>query len=69
MALDCEMVETDQGDAIGRISIVDYHGDVLYDKFVKPEKNITDYRTAVSGIRQEDLKDAITFSQSRKEVI
>ena len=29
---------------------------VLYDRFVKPQSKVTDYRTKYSGIRESDLK-------------
>ena len=63
------MVETVDGDAIGRASIVNYNGKTVYDKFAKPEKRITDFRSHVSGITPEALKHAIPFSQCREEVL
>ena len=60
MALDCEMVGTgDDGkdNMLARVSLVNQHGFCVYDKFVKPRESITDYRTAVSGITPEKLKN------------
>jgi hypothetical protein len=38
VAVDCEMVEIDKwGEGLARVSIVNYHGVVLLDKFVIPE--------------------------------
>ena len=62
------MVETEEGDAVGRVSVVNYNGQVVYDKFVRSEKKIVDYRSAISGITPEKLKTAILFSQCRDEV-
>ena len=62
------MVETEEGDAIGRISIVNYNGKTVYDKFVKPAQRIIDYRSAISGVTPETLKNAIPFAQGREEV-
>ena len=42
--------------ALARISIVNQFGHCVYDKFVKPKEQVTDYRTWVSGVRPEDLK-------------
>ena len=52
VALDCEMVgvEPNNTDALARVSIVNYNGHVLYDKYVRPSGYITDFRTWVSGI-------------------
>eukprot|EP00978_Attheya_sp_CCMP212_P039714 scaffold209020_cov40-Attheya_sp.AAC.1 len=42
--------------ALARVSIVNWEGDVVLDKFVKVAEPVTDYRTFVSGIRAEDLE-------------
>ena len=57
MTVDCEMVEVDRhSDGLARVSIVNYHGNVLMDKFVIPEGGmITNYRTWVSGITPQKL--------------
>jgi RNA exonuclease 4 len=42
---------------LARVSIVDYDGCVLMDKYVIPDgKTISDYRTWVSGITKESLR-------------
>ena len=41
--------------ALARVSIVNYYGEVLLDRFVKSTKEITDYRTQFSGITPELL--------------
>lgn len=41
---------------VARVSIVNQLGQCLYDKYVKPNEPVVDYRTAVSGIRPEDLE-------------
>ena len=40
---------------LARVSIVNHFGHCIYDKYVKPREKVTDYRTAVSGIRPEDI--------------
>ena len=57
VAIDCEMVEVDRwGEGLARVSIVNYHGHILMDKYVIPEGDqITNYRTWVSGITPEKL--------------
>lgn len=42
---------------LARVSLVNQFGKCIYDKFVKPTERVTDYRTAVSGIRPADIKD------------
>ncbi|CAH8432699.1 unnamed protein product [Schistosoma guineensis] len=70
IALDCEMVGVGpkNSSALGRISIVDYEGEVLCDVIVKPEGEICDYRTKWSGIREEDMSRAIPYSYVRERV-
>lgn len=57
--MDCEMVgtgPTGQDSIIARVSVVNSHGECLYDEFVKPKEKVTDYRTRISGVRPADLK-------------
>lgn len=72
VALDCEMVGTGPGgrcSELARCSILDYHGNILYDKYVQPCQPVTDYRTRWSGIRRHHLHDATPFAQAREEVL
>lgn len=41
---------------LARVSIVNFHGAVVLDRFVRPREKVTDYRTWVSGVREEDLR-------------
>ena len=78
VALDCEMVgigHNGNKSILARVSIVNYFGEVIFDKFVKPIKDakckkISDYRTEITGITKEDLvKYGITFEQAQREII
>ena len=42
---------------LARCSIVNHHGNVIYDKYVQPIDTVSDYRTRFSGIRPSHLKD------------
>ena len=58
-------------DSLARVSIVNYNGHTIYDKYVRPEGRVTDFRTWVSGVTPQNLKPengAITFSQAKEEV-
>lgn len=71
VAIDCEMVGVghDGEDSIlARVSLVNQFGKCIYDKFVKPTERVTDYRTAVSGIRPEDIKDGEDLQTVQREV-
>ncbi|KAH0294421.1 hypothetical protein KCU62_g246, partial [Aureobasidium sp. EXF-3399] len=74
LAIDCEMVGTGPLDdnVLARVSIVNFHGEQIYDSFVQPVPGVevTDYRTFVSGIRPHHLKPDVarTFSEVQREV-
>ncbi|XP_072517969.1 RNA exonuclease 4 [Salminus brasiliensis] len=71
VAMDCEMVGVgpDGEDSIlARVSIVNVFGKCVYDKYVKPTEKVTNYRTAVSGIRPADIQKGEDFSTVQKEV-
>ena len=44
-AMDCEMVTTEDGSTLARVSVVNEKCEVVYDTLVMPEKKITDYLT------------------------
>lgn len=70
VGLDCEMVGVGEGkaSALARCSIVNYDGNVIYDAYVKPDQEITDYRTQWSGIRPCHMNKAISFRKAKKQV-
>lgn len=67
LAMDCEMVGVGpkgEESVAARVSIVNQYGKCVYDKFVKPSQPVTDYRTAVSGVRPELLKKGGSLTAS-----
>ncbi|XP_032991821.1 interferon-stimulated 20 kDa exonuclease-like 2 [Lacerta agilis] len=72
VAIDCEMVGTGPGGRnsdLARCSVVSYHGDVVYDKYVRPLSPITNYRTRWSGIQRHHMKNAVPFKVAQKEIL
>ncbi|XP_063032432.1 interferon-stimulated 20 kDa exonuclease-like 2 [Melospiza melodia melodia] len=72
VALDCEMVGTGPGgrtSALARCSIVTYEGDVVYDRYVRPEAAIVDYRTRWSGIRPRHMAQAVPFRRAQQQIL
>ncbi|CAD7676130.1 unnamed protein product [Nyctereutes procyonoides] len=71
VAIDCEMVGVGPGreSGLARCSLVDLHGTVLYDQFIRPEGEITDYRTQVSGITPRHMEQATPFDVARLEIL
>ena len=64
MALDCEMVgvgplhSTNHRSSLARVVITDWKGDRLFDQHIQQSEPVTDYRTFVSGITENNLKYA-----------
>ncbi|KAJ3595853.1 hypothetical protein NHX12_002266 [Muraenolepis orangiensis] len=72
VSLDCEMVGTGpkgRCSELARCSILDYGGNVLYDKYIRPCRPVTDYRTRWSGIQRHHLQNAVPFAEAREEII
>lgn len=56
---------------LARVSIVDYFGKCLFDRFVRVEERVTDFRHHVTGITSKDLSsvNALPFGRCRQHVI
>ena len=54
--------------ALARVSLVNYHGHIVLDTFVAPRERVTDWRTWVSGVREEDILGAPSFEEVQKKV-
>ncbi|KAI0332925.1 ribonuclease H-like protein [Cubamyces sp. BRFM 1775] len=71
LAIDCEMVGVGidgEESALARVSLVNFHGAVLLDAFVRPRERVVDYRTQWSGIRPTDMVNAKSFEEVQKQV-
>ena len=47
---------------LARVSIVNHFGNLVYDTFVAATERVTDYRTAVSGVRPQVQIIAVLFN-------
>ena len=72
IALDCEMVGVGPTptltSALARVSLVNYHGEQLYDSYVLPLEPVTDWRTHVSGIAPQHMRHARTLKEVQSAV-
>lgn len=57
LAMDCEMCLTNAGSELTRVSVVNEKHEVVYESFVKPYNDITDYLTRYSGITKDVLEN------------
>ena len=72
VGFDCEMVgvgEDGATSALARATVLAQDGEILLDRYVRPQEEITDFRTEKSGVRPEDLLGAPSFHQVRDEVV
>lgn len=56
--MDCEFVKSGDLSCLARVSMVNEHGQVLYDTYVRPTERVTDYVTEISGITFKHIKNA-----------
>ncbi|KAL2476387.1 Polynucleotidyl transferase [Abeliophyllum distichum] len=71
VAMDCEMVGVSSlgnKSALGRVTLVNKWGNVIYDEYVRPVERVVDFRTKISGIRPRDLRKAKNFNVVQKKV-
>ncbi|TFY78745.1 hypothetical protein EWM64_g5267 [Hericium alpestre] len=71
VAIDCEMVGVGpmgSESSLARVSVINYHGAVLCDIFVRQKEQVTDWRTKWSGIRERDMVNAKTFEEVQATV-
>ncbi|RCV30856.1 hypothetical protein SETIT_6G129300v2 [Setaria italica] len=71
VAIDCEMVGVGSDgskSALGRVTLVNSFGNVVYDEYVRTVERIVDYRTRISGIRPKHMNKAKEFWVVQKEV-
>ncbi|KXN82666.1 RNA exonuclease 4, partial [Leucoagaricus sp. SymC.cos] len=71
LAIDCEMVGIGlegSESSLARVSLVNYHGAIILDVFVRQRERVVDYRTQWSGIREKDMVGAKPFEEVQKQV-
>lgn len=69
ISIDCEMVKTIEGTQIGRLTMLDHQGNVLYDKYIKPRSVVLDYLEKYSGLNYYNTSNGISFEQMQNEIL
>ena len=73
VALDCEMVGVGyrgHASSVARVTLVGWNGETIYDEFLRQDREVTDYRTFVSGITAHDLESAeLSLEECRSQLL
>lgn len=69
VALDVEKVETDIGKELGRVTMVDSRGKLMYDKVVRPKNRILNYLTRYSGLTEKTVDGGVDVESVKKEIL
>jgi RNA exonuclease 4 len=54
-------VLTVKGEQVCRVSVVNYFGNVVLDTLIQPSRVVMDYRTDITGIKPQELKNGEDF--------
>lgn len=72
IAIDCEMVGVGPPphleSALARVSVVNYNAEQVYDSYVKPQEEVTDWRTHVSGIQPKHMLHARSLEEVQADI-
>ncbi|XP_047523138.1 RNA exonuclease 4-like [Pieris napi] len=69
-AIDCESVQNDLGKSmVARVSLVDEALETVLDEYIKPTRNVADYRTSISGIKRGYETEAKPIEEVLRRVI
>ncbi|ODV91847.1 hypothetical protein CANCADRAFT_77898 [Tortispora caseinolytica NRRL Y-17796] len=69
LALDCEMAYTSLGKEVTQLSVVNYFTEkLILNVYVKPQGEVWDYVTLYSGVREEDMVNAISLDKARRKL-
>lgn len=68
-AIDCEMVYTQHGMEVAKVTVVGVRGSIVYESYIKPTEKIWDYNTNYSGITSKQLKHARPLSLIQTDLL
>ncbi|XP_049825840.1 exonuclease GOR-like [Aethina tumida] len=72
LGIQCKLVQTTNGLQAGRISLVNFRGQVLYDSYIFPEYRVVDCNTSTSGLLVKDVfggKELIEVQEDLLKII
>lgn len=68
-AMDCEMVYTQGGQELARVTVTDCENNSVYETLVRPDRKVIDYNTRFSGITAEDMDGVTTTIRDVQAVL
>lgn len=69
VSMDCEMLETDVGSELGRVTLLDIKGEIILDVYVHTTNKIIDYRTKYSGLSKSSFENSVDFHTAQSMVL
>lgn len=70
LAIDCEMVGGDWSeDHCARVCLVDEDEKLIFHTYVLPQNPVTDYRYEITGITEENLRDAMPLYEVQERIL
>lgn len=68
-AMDCEMVYTQGGQELARVTVTDCDNNSVYETLVRPDRKVIDFNTRFSGITAEDMEGVTTTIRDVQAVL
>lgn len=71
IAINCQMVGCGSDgslDLLARVCLVDEDENMLFHTYVEPQVSVTDYRYEITGLTEEQLRDAMPLREVREKV-
>lgn len=71
VAIDCEMVGGGSDGTLSlcaRVCLIDENENIIFHTYVQPQMPITDYRSKVTGLTEELLKDAMPLKEVQEKI-
>jgi len=69
IAIDCEMMICRDGKQVGRVSMLDSTGNVIYDKFVAPASPVVDYLEKYSGLNVDNTSGGVSLKELETDLL
>ncbi|ELA42668.1 uncharacterized protein VICG_00420 [Vittaforma corneae ATCC 50505] len=69
IAIDCEMMQCENETQVGRVSMLDHTGRIIYDKFIRPKAKVTNYLEQYSGLNEDNTSGGIALEKLNEDLL